>query len=262
MTNKQSFHSISCRLLPALPQGADLVDLVRLARSRVARKAGGPAFGLSYVDQLRGVSGGLCSHGSRTPTLLSPEHVGSPSRATSALGVGPLIWGYAGEEGRREVARRGLETPSPTGPRARLHFPQFPFGFRRGGGASDGFRVWAWRSGRGGGGGRAGRGRWERRDRHGRFRAGDRLAEHRLPAEVGQSNVSRGRSRGRDPWTFPLQTSRARRARPGRTRGRPRATGPAGAWGCREAEGARDSRELRGATERCPFRSWLIRIVR
>lgn len=51
LTDKQSFHFI-CRLLAALPKGADLIDLVRLARSRVARNAGGqrgPAKG-SYQD--------------------------------------------------------------------------------------------------------------------------------------------------------------------------------------------------------------------
>lgn len=42
-------------------------------------------------------------------------------------------------------------------------------------------------------------------DRHGRFGTGDGLAERRLPAEVGQSNVSRGRGGGRDCRTAPPQ---------------------------------------------------------
>lgn len=97
-------------------------------------------------------------------------------------------------------------TPFPIGPHVQFHFPQFPLRFRRRQGAVDSFRVWAWRcacGGGGGGGGRVGHGRWEQGDRNGRFGAGDGLAERRLPAEVGQSNVSRGRGSGRDHRTSP-----------------------------------------------------------
>lgn len=51
--------------------------------------------------------------------------------------------------------------------------------------------------------------------RHGRFGTGDGLAERRLPAEVGQSNVSRGRGGGRDCRTAHPQTPLAGQTRPG-----------------------------------------------
>lgn len=229
MINKQSLHGIRCRSLAAWPKGADLAELVRPAHSRVTRNWGG-----QRGSAVGSISGVLYSHGSPTPVLVSPEHLESPSRATSALGAEPGACGTR-EGGRREVSPCVPETTFPTGPCARLHFPQFPLGFRRGGGASDGFRVRAWRCGRGGGGsggGSAGRGWWERRDRHGRFGAGDRLAERRLPAEVGQSNVSRGRARGRNLRTFPPQPSRSEgEARVGLAGdpGRPDPLGPGGA---------------------------------
>lgn len=134
LTDKQSFHFI-CRLLAALPKRADLIDLVRLARSRVARNAGGqrgPAKG-----SIRTTMQPCFPHtGSRQPRAcgLNVPRDSRAGREASDLG-------YAGGGGRREVTPLGLETPFPIGPRARLHFPQSPLGFRRGGGASNGFRV-------------------------------------------------------------------------------------------------------------------------
>lgn len=92
-----------------------------------------------------------------------------------------------------------------------------------------------------------GRGRWALGDRHGRFGAGGRLAERRLPAEVGQSNVSRGRSGGRDRRTFPPSPPSPGWRGPGGTRGRLRAPGPAGARGRPEAESVGDPRVSHGA---------------
>lgn len=171
------------------------------AGGEASREYGSQEIQVARVGRLQGVPGVLCSHGSSTPGRVSPEHLEFPSRAVGALEEGPWF-GVSGrplrsrsERSRNSISHRSLRaTP----------FPTIPVRLPARGGDSDGFRVWAWRCGRGGGGGGgAGRGRWERRDRYGRFGAGDRLAEHRLPAEVGQSNVSRGWARGRNLRTFP-----------------------------------------------------------
>lgn len=95
-----------------------------------------------------------------------------------------------------------------------------------------------------------GYGRRELGNRHGRFRARDRLAEHRLPAEAGQSNVSSGRGRGLDCGAFLLRV--AGEARTGSVRN----------LGRREAEGAGDLRGSQGAGLPCLsplFPTWTAR---
>lgn len=126
------------------------MELVRLAHNRVTRNSGGqrgPAMG-SIRNATKPWLSHTCSGQPRVP-IPRGMSAGRKARARDTP-----------EGSHGKVSPWGPETPFPTGPCAGRHFPQFLLGFRRGGGASDGFRVWAWRCGRGGGGGgRTGRGR-------------------------------------------------------------------------------------------------------
>lgn len=127
----------SWQLWVASQKDADLLGLVWPPHSRVLRNSRRPGAGL-----LRAAPRTLRSHSRLRPRPRQPRTYEVHVPRNSAPGEGRGV-----EEPVRplEDPARRQRTPSPTGPRARLRFPQFPLRFRRGGGASVDFRVWAWR---------------------------------------------------------------------------------------------------------------------